>query len=188
MIGRLNLQSVVGLEAPVAVYKIGQEAEKLGANRMPPWGNTCEVSHKNVPVPSSAMLQSCSGWTLQWHKINRKCLNACTDWCTCTYPINCLLAKSFIILIKIIYVQGSFCACAQSMRDDVTTQPRNQGAIQYRIGRLIIRSDKASTARDLWLEFSNCSEIWQASKQCCRDACQISEQLQNSISKAVRAF
>ena len=32
----------------------------------------------------------------------------------------------------------------------------------YRIRQLIVGSHKASKARDWWLEFSSCSEIWQA--------------------------
>ena len=51
---------------------------------------------------------------------------------------------------------------------------------QYSIRRLIVRSRKVSKPRDLYLELSDRSEIWQAPRQhCCRCACQISWQCDN---------
>ena len=47
---------------------------------------------------------------------------------------------------------------------------------QYPKRRLIVRSREVSKPRDLYLELSNRSEIWQAPRQrCCRSACQISK-------------
>ena len=52
---------------------------------------------------------------------------------------------------------------------------------QYPIRRLIVRSREVSKPRDWCLELSDCSEIWQAPQQrCCRGACQMSEQCDNS--------
>ena len=46
---------------------------------------------------------------------------------------------------------------------------------------LIGGSRKVSKARDWVLKYSHCFEIWRATRQqCCREACQISEQLWNS--------
>ena len=51
---------------------------------------------------------------------------------------------------------------------------------QYSIRRLIVRSRKVSKPRDLYLELSDRSEIWQAPRQhCCRCACQISKRCDN---------
>ena len=51
---------------------------------------------------------------------------------------------------------------------------------QYSIRRLIVRSRKVSKPRDLYLELSDRSEIWQAPRQhCCRCAYQISERCDN---------
>ena len=51
---------------------------------------------------------------------------------------------------------------------------------QYPIIRLIVRSRKVSKPRDLYLELSDRSEIWQARRQhCCRCACQISKRYGN---------
>ena len=51
---------------------------------------------------------------------------------------------------------------------------------QYPMRRLIVRSRKVSKPRDLCLEFSDRSEIWQAPRQhCCRCACQISKRCDN---------
>ena len=47
---------------------------------------------------------------------------------------------------------------------------------QYTKRRLFVRSRKVSKPRDLYLELSDRSEIWQALRQhCCRCACQISK-------------
>ena len=47
---------------------------------------------------------------------------------------------------------------------------------QYPKRRLSVRSRKVSKPRDLYLELSDRSEIWQALRQqCCRCACQISK-------------
>ena len=47
---------------------------------------------------------------------------------------------------------------------------------QYPERRLSVRSRKVSKPRDLYLELSDCFEIWQALRQqCCRCACQISK-------------
>ena len=47
---------------------------------------------------------------------------------------------------------------------------------QYPKRRFSVRSRKVSKPRDLYLELSDCSEIWQALRQqCCRCACQISK-------------
>ena len=52
---------------------------------------------------------------------------------------------------------------------------------QYPKIRLIVRSREVSKPRDLYLEFSDRSEIWQALQQhCCRCACQISKRYANS--------
>ena len=51
----------------------------------------------------------------------------------------------------------------------------------YPIRRFIVRSRKVSKPRDLYLELSNRSEIWQAHRQyCCRCACQISKRCDDS--------
>ena len=51
---------------------------------------------------------------------------------------------------------------------------------QYPKRRLFVRSRKVSKPRDLYLESSDRSEIWQALRQqCCRCACQISKQYDN---------
>ena len=52
---------------------------------------------------------------------------------------------------------------------------------QYPKRRLSVRSRKVSKPRDLYLELSDRSEIWQALRQhCCRCACQISKRYDNS--------
>ena len=52
---------------------------------------------------------------------------------------------------------------------------------QYPIRHLIFRSREVSKLRDLYLELSDRSEIWQAPRQhCCRSACQISKRCKNS--------
>ena len=51
---------------------------------------------------------------------------------------------------------------------------------QYPKRRLSVRSRKISKPRDLYLELSDRSEIWQALRQqCCRCACQISKRYDN---------
>ena len=56
---------------------------------------------------------------------------------------------------------------------------------QYPKRRLSVRSRKVSKPRDLYLELSDRSEIWQALRQqCCRCACQISERYDNSKYKS----
>ena len=51
---------------------------------------------------------------------------------------------------------------------------------QYPKRRLFLRSRKVSKSRDLYLELSDRSEIWQALRQhCCRCACQISKRYDN---------
>ena len=51
---------------------------------------------------------------------------------------------------------------------------------QYPKRRLSVRSRKTSKPRDLYLELSDRSEIWQALRQqCCRCACQISKRYDN---------
>ena len=51
---------------------------------------------------------------------------------------------------------------------------------QYPKRRLFVRSRKVSKPRDLYLEFCDRSEIWQALRQqCCRCACQISNRYDN---------
>ena len=51
---------------------------------------------------------------------------------------------------------------------------------QYPKSRLSVRSRKVSKPRDLYLELSDRSEIWQALRQqCCRCACQISKRYDN---------
>ena len=51
---------------------------------------------------------------------------------------------------------------------------------QYPKRRLSVRSRKVSKPRDLYLELSDRSEIWQALRQhCCRCACQISKRYDN---------
>ena len=51
---------------------------------------------------------------------------------------------------------------------------------QYPKRRLSVRSRKVSKPRDLYLELSDRSEIWQALRQhCCRCACQISNRYDN---------
>ena len=54
------------------------------------------------------------------------------------------------------------------------------GKCQYPKRRLSVRSRKISKPRDLYLELSDRSEIWQALRQqCCRCACQISKRYDN---------
>ena len=51
---------------------------------------------------------------------------------------------------------------------------------QYPIRRLIVRSRGVSKPRDLYLELSDRSDIWQAHRQqCCRRVCQISKRYDN---------
>ena len=51
---------------------------------------------------------------------------------------------------------------------------------QYPKRRIFVRSRKVSKSRDLYLELSDRSEIWQALRQhCCRCACQISKRYDN---------
>ena len=53
---------------------------------------------------------------------------------------------------------------------------QSRGPSQYPKRRLIVRSREVSKPRDLYLELSDRSEIWQALRQhCCRCACQISK-------------
>ena len=62
---------------------------------------------------------------------------------------------------------------------------------QYPIIRLIVRSRKVSQPRDMYLELSDCSEIWQAPRQhCCRCAWQISKQYEyyNPRSRVFETF
>ena len=63
------------------------------------------------------------------------------------------------------------------------------GVITVPSGRFnVVRSRKASKARDRWLEFPDCFEIWQASRQqCCRGVCQISKRYDNFNTRS-RAF
>ena len=59
---------------------------------------------------------------------------------------------------------------------------------QYLIRHLIVRSYKALKTRDLYLELSDRSKIWQAPRQpCCRCACRISKQCTN-LSYRSRGF
>ena len=54
------------------------------------------------------------------------------------------------------------------------------GPSQYPKRRLSVRSRKVSKPRDLYLELSDRSEIWQALRQqCCRCACQSSKRYDN---------
>ena len=56
----------------------------------------------------------------------------------------------------------------------------NRAPSQYPKRRLSVRSRKVSKPRDLYLEWSDRSEIWQALRQrCCRCACQISNRYDN---------
>ena len=57
---------------------------------------------------------------------------------------------------------------------------RTRAPFQYTIRRLTARSRKVSKPRDLYLELSYRSEIWQAPRQQgCRSACQISKRCDN---------
>ena len=59
---------------------------------------------------------------------------------------------------------------------------RTRAPFQYPISRLTVRSHKVSKPRDLYLELSDRSEIWQAPRQQgCRSACQISKRYDNLI-------
>ena len=54
-------------------------------------------------------------------------------------------------------------------------------SFQYPTRHLIVRSHLVSKPGDWCWELSDCSEIWQAPRQhCCRGACHISEQCDNS--------
>ena len=65
-----------------------------------------------------------------------------------------------------------------SSRNVSETTPRAPS--QYPKRRLSVRSRKVSKLRDLYLELSDRSEIWQALRQqCCRCACQISKRYDN---------
>ena len=58
--------------------------------------------------------------------------------------------------------------------------PVGRAPSQYPKRRLSVRSRKVSKPRDLYLELSDRSEIWQALRQqCCRCACQISKRYDN---------
>ena len=72
--------------------------------------------------------------------------------------------------------------------NEQNSQPKSitkLGAIQYRIRHLIVRSHTVSMVRDKWLEFSNYSDIWHASRQhCCRGACQMSKRYEHFNTRA----
>ena len=58
--------------------------------------------------------------------------------------------------------------------------PGYRAPSQYPKRRLFVRSREVSKPRDLYLELSDRSEIWQALRQhCCRCACQISKRYDN---------
>ena len=58
----------------------------------------------------------------------------------------------------------------------VMSKIRTRSTIPWNSQAGPLRSRQVSKAQNRWLEFSNYSEIWQASRQqCCRDACQISK-------------
>ena len=64
-------------------------------------------------------------------------------------------------------------------------QQRPWAPSQYTNRRLFVRSRKVSKPRDWYFRWSYRFEIWQAHRQhCCRSACQISEQSDNSEYKS----
>ena len=66
------------------------------------------------------------------------------------------------------------------VNDHVGTIQRSWAPSQYPKRRLSVKSRKVSKPRDLYLELSDRSEIWQALRQqCCRCACQISKRYDN---------
>ena len=68
------------------------------------------------------------------------------------------------------------CCCPGSLH----CQAIARGPSQYQKRRLSVRSRKVSKPRDLYIELSDRSEIWQALRQqCCRCACQISKRYDN---------
>ena len=70
--------------------------------------------------------------------------------------------------------------CKMRMPDNDLTSIRARAPSQYPKRRLSVRSRKVSKPRDLYLELSDRSEIWQALRQqCCRCACQISKRYDN---------
>ena len=84
-----------------------------------------------------------------------------------TYPIWCLVARCL-------------CGVRTSAVILVTRTVNIRAPSQYAKRRLFVRSCKVSKPRDLYLELSDRSEIWQALRQhCCRCACQISKRYDN---------
>ena len=69
----------------------------------------------------------------------------------------------------------NWCNVSNSVESETPWAPS-----QYPKRRLSVRSRKVSKPRDLYLELSDRSEIWQALRQqCCRCACQISKRYDN---------
>ena len=62
----------------------------------------------------------------------------------------------------------------------LSSSGETRAPFQYPVGRLTVRSRKVSKPRDLYLELSDRSEIWQAPRQQgCQSACQISRRCDN---------
>ena len=89
-------------------------------------------------------------------------------WCNVSLPLVNLQSKYVCI-----YYEGFYLLSA--WKNSHITQEA-MSLFQYLIRRLIVRYRKASKPRDLNLELSNHSVIWQVHRQqCCRGACQISK-------------
>ena len=89
------------------------------------------------------------------------------------------LGYSMTILGSPCATRQRHCHCREYCLISVTNawKSRPWASIHKAVRRLTARSREVSKPRDSCLDYSNRSEIWQASRQqCCRDACQIWEQ------------
>ena len=78
--------------------------------------------------------------------------------------------------------------CHEKFRHNIMRDGDSWASFQYPIRGVIVRSVKVSKLRDLYLELSDRTEIWQAPRQhCCRRACQISRQYEHFNTRS-RAF
>ena len=97
------------------------------------------------------------------------------------------MSKIKHILSVIHYIQYvGLCMCFQFTHfrsddwENIYTLLITRAPSQYPKRRLFVRSRKVSKPRDLYLDLSDRSEIWQTLRQqCCRCACQISKRYDN---------
>ena len=99
-------------------------------------------------------------------------------------PVQVNICANIIKYIFIVYIhywittKASHSACILLTFEGL--RARSRAPSQYPKRSLSVRSRKISKPRDLYLELSDRSEIWQALRQqCCRCACQISKRYDN---------